>query len=44
MKDSWNASIQLTKLDCVLKAAGPIQMLLLIALVPAYKNVGSPLA
>jgi hypothetical protein len=42
MKKSPNASTELAKLDCVLKAAGLIQMLLLIASLPAYKNVGSP--
>jgi hypothetical protein len=43
-KESQNAAIQFAKLDCVLKAAHLIQTLLLIASLPAYKNVGFPLA
>jgi len=44
MKESWNATAELAKFDCVLKVAGLIKMLLLIASLPAYKSVGAPLA
>jgi hypothetical protein len=39
LKNSQNASIQLTKPDCALQAAVLIQLSQLIASLSAYKNV-----